>query len=105
MDEVKRDPPGRTSGSPYGWARFFFACAALIAIAYAAAHWAGWRDYTAVISGTSPTGAPLDGSMALRTLAYVGLYALFTLVAPIFLIAAALCTAFQWAWLRRRPAS
>ena len=106
MDEVMRHPPRRSSGNSFGWAKFFLACAALIAAAYAAAHWAGWRDYTAVISGTSPSGAPLDGWMALKALVYVGLYTLFTLLAPIFLIAAALFTAFQWARLRRsRPAS
>jgi hypothetical protein len=65
-------------------------CAALVALAYAAAELAGLRAFTAILSGTSPTGGAADGWAALLGGAYVLLHFAFAIVAPIALIAAAL---------------
>lgn len=48
----------------------------------------GWRDYAAILSGTSPTGAPLDSTMSLIGCTYFVAYALVVLVAPVLMIAA-----------------
>lgn len=48
----------------------------------------GWREYTAILSGTSPTGAPLDSTMSLIGCTYFVAYSLVVLVAPVLMIAA-----------------
>jgi len=71
--------------SPFG----FLVAAALIAACYGAAHLAGLRDDTSVLSGTAPSGS------AARGLLYVALHFAFVLAAPILALAALLLAAVE----------
>lgn len=85
-------PPGRLKRllGPAFSPRGLLARAALITLACGLAHLAGLRDYTTILSGTSPSGNPSDVlSTGLGTL-YVVLYLAFTVAAPVFAIAAGL---------------
>jgi hypothetical protein len=57
---------------------------------FAVAHLLGWRDNTCFISGTSPTGDPLEITANLYGVTYFITYTLALLIAPIFLIGAGL---------------
>jgi hypothetical protein len=74
---------------------------ALLVMFFLALHLSGLRAYTTVLTGTSPTGEPLNN----LSFALGGLYVLawfgFTLAAPILLIAAGLL----WGWTRMRHRS
>ncbi len=51
-------------------------------------------ENTAILSGTSPTGAPLDTTMSLIGCTYFVAYSLVVLVAPVLVIAALLLRIF-----------
>jgi len=99
--EEKKKPPGRLSRlaglafSPRG----LLLRAAIISFVYLAARLAGLREYTTIISGTSPTGDVTDWWSAGLGVVYVTLYLGFVLLVPVLLIAAALLTA----WFRFAP--
>lgn len=73
--------------------------AAIISVVYLLARLAGLREYTTIISGTSPTGDVSDWWSAGLGVLYVTLYLAFVLAVPVLLIAAALLTA----WFRLAP--
>ncbi len=58
-------------------------------------HLAGLREYTVILSGTSPTGIPRDAWGGSLGVAYVVLYFSFVLGVPILLLGAALFMAIQ----------
>jgi len=62
----------------------------LIAAAWLAAHLVGWRDYTSIISGTSPTGGTVTVLPLVLGVTYGVLYFGAMLVAPVLVIAAIL---------------
>ena len=66
-------------------------------------HTAGLREYTMVLSGTSPTGIRMDAWGGFLGVAYVGLYFGFVLGVPVLLLAAALFMAIQC--IVRHPSS
>ena len=82
------------SGAPFCSPRGFFDRAVMLLILFALCHFAGLREYTCVISGTSPTGDPADIAANILGLAYFATYALALLLAPVFLIASILLRLF-----------
>jgi undecaprenyl pyrophosphate phosphatase UppP len=64
--------------------------ALLIGVVYVACELAGWREYTSVLCGTSPTGATIDRLMALRASLYLLAYFGCVLGVPVLLIGAGL---------------
>lgn len=76
--------------------------AVIITLAYLVAHCAGLREYTTIISGTSPTGVPNQAFPALLGILYVLLYMGFVVVVPILIIAALFFAG--WAGLTASPA-
>jgi hypothetical protein len=64
--------------------------AALLALVYAALHLAGWREYTSILCGTSPTGNLADQRAALFGLIYVLLRFTVVVGCPVLVIAAGL---------------
>lgn len=82
------------SGAPFFSPRGFLDRAAMLLLLFAICHFTGLREYTCVISGTSPTGDPADTLANILGLAYFATYSLALLVAPIFVIAAVLMKLF-----------
>lgn len=78
------------SGASFFSPRGFLDRAIMLLLLFAICHFAGLREYTCVISGTSPTGDPADTFASLLGLAYFATYSLALLAAPIFAIAAIL---------------
>ncbi len=78
------------SGAPFFSPRGFFDRAVMLLLLFAVCHLAGLREYTCIISGTSPTGDPADTAASMLGIAYFATYSLALLVAPIFAIAAVL---------------
>ena len=68
---------------------------ALGVLAFLILHAMGFRRYTTVLSGTSPTGEQIVYSDMLKMVAYVITYLFATVMAPILLIAAVALTALQ----------
>lgn len=65
----------------------FLRIAILVAVAYLACHWLGWRVYASFLSGTGATGE--DGKLPLVLGAvYVVAYMGFVLATPILVLAA-----------------
>ena len=62
--------------------------AAIIIVAYLITHLAGFRAYTCVLCGTLPGQS--DSTLATMGIIYVLLYFATVLIAPVFIIAAAL---------------
>jgi hypothetical protein len=75
--------------SPHG----LVARAAIITLIFCIAHLAGLREYTTIISGTSPTGDVRDFWAIFLGAGYTMLYLAFSLVVPALLIAAGLLAA------------
>jgi hypothetical protein len=71
--------------------------AAAVSVAFGLVHLAGLRPYTSALCGTLETEGPLRYLSALLGLSYVALYILFTVAAPILVLAALI----SWAWSRR----
>ena len=86
--------------SPVG----FVVCATLIILVYGIVQLIGWREYTSIFSGTSPSGNPADIPEVLIGVLYSGAYLAYALLAPILLIAAAIFYALE-RWLAPRPAT
>ena len=63
--------------------------AAWILAAYAFFHLLGFRDYTCVFCGTSPSGDPGDQAAILLGIVYVVLYVSAVVVAPVLVMGAA----------------
>jgi hypothetical protein len=61
--------------------------AALLALGFGALHGLGLRDYTAVLSGTSPGGGGISGGDALLCVLYVAGYFAALLGVPILTLA------------------
>lgn len=78
------------SGAPFFSPRGFLERALMLFLLFAVCHLAGLREYTCIISGTSPTGDPADTAASMLGIAYFATYSLALLVAPVFAIAAAL---------------
>jgi hypothetical protein len=64
--------------------------AGLLALVYLALHLAGWREYTSILCGTSPTGNLADRHAALCGLIYVLLHFTVVVGCPILVLAAGL---------------
>jgi hypothetical protein len=64
-------------------------------LAFLILHAVGFRRYTTVLSGTSPTGEQIAYSDMLKMVAYVITYLFATVMAPILLIAAGVLTVLQ----------
>jgi hypothetical protein len=69
--------------------------AALGVLAFIVLHAIGFRAYTTLLSGTSPTGEQVAYVDMLKMVAYVLSYLFSTVVAPILLIAAAALAVLQ----------
>lgn len=69
--------------------------AALGVLAFIVLHAVGFRAYTTILSGTSPTGEQVAYVDMLKMVAYVLSYLFSTIVAPILLIAAAALAVLQ----------
>ncbi|NLI75230.1 MAG: hypothetical protein GX442_02160 [Candidatus Riflebacteria bacterium] len=54
----------------------------------------GWREYTTIICGTSPTGAPLDTTMTLIGCTYFVAWSMVVLVVPVLMLAALIMRVF-----------
>jgi hypothetical protein len=72
--------------SPHG----LLSCAAILTLTFMFMHLLGLREYTTIISGTSPTGDPQDWFAALIGVFYILFYLAFTMLVPLLLIAAGL---------------
>lgn len=66
----------------------FILRAAVCVAALAVVHLLGWREYTSIISGTSPTGESISLSTALPGMLYMAAWFATVLIAPALLIAA-----------------
>ena len=62
--------------------------AAWILVAYAVFHLLGFRDYTCVFCGTSPSGDPGDQTAILLGIVYVFLYFSAVVVVPVLVLGA-----------------
>ncbi|HOT29931.1 MAG TPA: hypothetical protein PLU72_17275 [Candidatus Ozemobacteraceae bacterium] len=82
------------SGAPFFSPRGFLDRALMLFLLFAICHLAGLREYTCIISGTSPTGDPADTAASMLGIAYFATYSLALLAAPVFVIAAALLKLF-----------
>jgi hypothetical protein len=69
--------------------------AVLGVLVFTVLHAVGFRAYTTILSGTSPTGEQVAYVDMLKMVAYVLSYLFSTIIAPILLIAAALLTVLQ----------
>ena len=69
--------------------------ALLIAVVYAVCELAGGREYTSVLCGTSPTGAPISGLTALWACLYLLMYFGCVVGAPVLLIGAGLLVLWE----------
>ena len=69
--------------------------AALGVVAFIVLHAIGFRAYTTILSGTSPTGEQVAYVDMLKMVAYVLGYLFSTILAPILLIAAAFLVVLQ----------
>ncbi len=72
--------------SPHG----LLSCAAVLVLLFAIMHLAGLREYTTIISGTSPTGDLRDQSALSMGVLYIILYMVATMIVPVLAIAAGL---------------
>jgi len=66
----------------------FLSRAAGLAALFLLVHALGWREYTSVLCGTSPTGRAADLKAALFGTAYAGLYFFSVTVVPVLLLGA-----------------
>ena len=62
--------------------------AAALTVLFLIVHAAGLREYTSVLSGTSPTGIRMDVWGGVLGVAYVALYFGFVLLVPVLALAA-----------------
>ena len=93
--EKRRNWLSRLLGGPLFSPKGLLVRAGLIALFFLLCHAAGLREYTSIVSGTSPTGDVGDiFSVALAGL-YLVAYVAAVLVAPIMLLASAIFTALQ----------
>jgi len=69
--------------------------AALGVLVFIVLHVIGFRVYTTILSGTSPTGEQVAYVDMLKMVAYVLSYLFSTMVAPILVIAAAVLAVFH----------
>lgn len=76
-------------------ARGFAARALMLSMAFAICHGAGFREYTSVLCGTSPTGQALDALSALLACLYLVVYLAFVLIVPVMLLSAAMMKALE----------
>jgi hypothetical protein len=79
--------------------------AALLALGFGALHGFGLRDYTSVLSGTSPGGGGISAGDALLCVLYVAGYFAALLGVPILTLAGVLNLLFTWFLARGRPAA
>jgi len=66
----------------------------LIVVVYALFHGLGYRDYTCVFTGTSPTGNPNDQTAILIGFIYICLHFASVLVAPSLILGGILLAVF-----------
>ena len=70
---------------------------ALIGIlALAIFHLLGFREYTTILSGTSPSGGPISSVELMKMVLYLFSYLYATIVTPILCIAAGLLFCFRY---------
>jgi hypothetical protein len=72
--------------SPKG---FLLRAAGLTAM-FLVVHALGWRQYTSILCGMSPTGRPADPRATLFGAAYAGLYLVSVTLVPVLVLAAAI---------------
>ena len=75
--------------------------AALIAVFFAACHFAGWREHTTFLSGTAASAGGSVNTSALLGVVYMAGYFGFVLLAPILTLAAGLLFALERLAARR----
>ncbi len=68
----------------------FLLRAAGLAVMFLIVHALGWRAYTSVLCGTSPTGRAPDANVTLFGVAYAGLYLACVTLVPVLVLAAAI---------------
>jgi len=84
--------PGRYSlFTPSG----LIARATVVSFAFIILHAVGFRTYTTILSGTSPTGEPFGYIDSLKAVAYIISYLFATVGAPILVIAALVLAILQ----------
>jgi hypothetical protein len=68
----------------------FLLRAAGLAALFLIVHALGWRAYTGILCGTSPTGRAPDANAALFGVSYAGLYLAGVTLVPVLVLAAAI---------------
>jgi len=68
----------------------FLVRAAILAVVFAVCHFVGWREHTSFLSGTAASASGAVHASAVLGVIYIVAYFGFVLVAPIFLLAAAI---------------
>jgi len=68
----------------------FLLRAAGLAVLFLIVHVLGWRGYTSILCGTSPTGRPSDAKATLFGVAYAGLYLAGVTLVPVLVLASAI---------------
>jgi hypothetical protein len=66
----------------------FLLRAAGLTVMFLIVHALGWRAYTSVLCGTSPTGRAPDANVSLFGVAYAGLYLAGVTLVPVLVLAA-----------------
>ena len=87
---------GRRHVSPAG----FFRRAVILLVVFLVLHFAGLRDYTSVICGSSPSGGSADKFTAVLGCGYAVIYMMTVMAVPILLLA---CLIFCALSARRKP--
>ena len=88
MNITKRNWLGLTPGG-------FLVRAALVAVFFAACHFAGWREHTTFLSGTPASAGGSANTSVVLGVVYMAGYFGFVLLAPILVLAAGLLFAFE----------
>lgn len=70
--------------------------ALLLVVLFGVCEMLGWREYTCVLCGTSPTGRTIQELMLLRAALYLLAYFGCVLGAPVLLIGAGLLALGEW---------
>ena len=88
MNSLFFSSPFKSLQAPVFSPRWFFVRGAFLLSLYLIMELLGYRDYTCVICGTSPTGNTADQMALIQGMVFVLLYFGATMAAPVFLLSA-----------------
>ena len=92
----------RLFGAKFFSPKGFLVRAAVLTAMFFLLHALSLREYTSIISGTSPTGDRMQAWPALLGVAYLVMYFLFILVAPILALGALILLPLQHLAVKNR---